>query len=124
MSGARLIYEKRGDEAHIRFDNPAAHNALTSQMWHDLRDAAYDIAADRSIRVAVFRGVGGNLPIEGDVDIRLGRWDDPCDRIDYAIIRYRKPFCGGAQAGRNDRSVGDNPRKRQIEVDFDHRDRL
>ena len=59
MSEARLIYEKRDGQAHIRFDNPAAHNALTSAMWHDLRDAAGDIASDTSIRVAEFRGVGG-----------------------------------------------------------------
>lgn len=102
MSEARLVYEKTGDAAHVRFDNPAAHNALTSQMWHDLRDAARDIAADRSIRVATFRGVGGKAFISGtdiskfadyrtgeqgvdyerDIDICMGAIDDiPCTTI-------------------------------------------
>lgn len=105
MSEARLIYEKTDHEAHIRFDNPAAHNALTSQMWHDLRDAARDIAADPSIRVATFRGVGGKAFISGtdiskfadyqtgqqgvdyerDIDICMGAIDEiPCTTI--AII--------------------------------------
>jgi enoyl-CoA hydratase/carnithine racemase len=83
MSGARLIYEKRGDEAHIRFDNPAAHNALTSQMWHDLRDAAYDIAADRSIRVAVFRGVGGKAFISGTDISKFADYDSGEQGVEY-----------------------------------------
>ena len=102
MTGARLIYEKNGDTAHVRFDNQRAHNALTSQMWHDLRDAAFDIAKDRSIRVATFRGVGGKAFISGtditkfadyskgsqgvayerDIDICMGAIDTiPCTTI-------------------------------------------
>jgi len=102
MSAARLVYEKKADEAHVRFDNPAAHNALTSQMWNDLRDAARDIAADPNIRVATFRGVGGKAFISGtdiskfadyetgeqgvvyerDIDICMGAIDEiPCTTI-------------------------------------------
>ena len=102
MSEPRIVYEKRGDQAHVRFDNPAAHNALTSQMWHDLRDAARDIAADPAIRVATFRGVGGKAFISGtdiskfadyetgeqgvayerDIDICMGAIDEiPCTTI-------------------------------------------
>ena len=102
MSEGRLVYEKKGVEAHIRFDNPTAHNALTSQMWHDLRDAARDIAADKNIRVVTFRGVGGKAFISGtdiskfadyktghqgvdyerDIDICMGAIDEiPCTTI-------------------------------------------
>ena len=59
MSEGRIVFETRGDEAHVRFDNPAAFNALSTQMWLDLRDAARAIAADSAIRVATFRGTGG-----------------------------------------------------------------
>ena len=38
MSEARLIYNKDGAVARILFDNPSQHNALTHQMWCDLRD--------------------------------------------------------------------------------------
>ena len=102
MSHARLVYEKTGDRALVRFDNPTAHNALTSRMWHDLRDAARDIAADPTIRVATFRGVGGKAFISGtdiskfadyetgeqgvdyerDIDICMGAIDEiPCTTI-------------------------------------------
>jgi enoyl-CoA hydratase/carnithine racemase len=65
MSAARILFERDGAQAHVRFDNPAAHNALTSQMWLDLRDAATAIAADPGIRVVTFRGVGGKAFISG-----------------------------------------------------------
>jgi enoyl-CoA hydratase/carnithine racemase len=65
MSDGRLIYEKVGAAAHIRFDNPAAYNALTHQMWCDLRDACRQIANDSTVRVVTFRGVGGKAFISG-----------------------------------------------------------
>jgi enoyl-CoA hydratase/carnithine racemase len=65
VSEGRIVFERDGAQAHVRFDNPAAHNALTSQMWLDLRDAAYAIAADPAIRVATFRGTGGKAFISG-----------------------------------------------------------
>ncbi|MGK6319492.1 enoyl-CoA hydratase [Sphingomonas sp. DT-204] len=83
MSDARLIYEKRGNQAHVRFDNPAAHNALTSAMWHDLRDAARDIAADPGIRVAVFRGVGGKAFISGTDISKFADYATGQQGVDY-----------------------------------------
>jgi enoyl-CoA hydratase/carnithine racemase len=65
MSEAKLVYEKRGAVAQIRFDNPSAHNALTHQMWCDLRDVCRQIAQDTSVRVVTFRGVGGKAFISG-----------------------------------------------------------
>jgi len=65
MSEGRIVFETRGDEAHVRFDNPAAFNALSTRMWLDLRDAARAIAADPAIRVATFRGTGGKAFISG-----------------------------------------------------------
>jgi len=83
MSAARLVYDKKGDEAHVRFDNPAAHNALTSQMWHDLRDAARDIAADPNIRVATFRGVGGKAFISGTDISKFADYETGQQGVDY-----------------------------------------
>ncbi|WP_375194196.1 enoyl-CoA hydratase [Sphingobium sp.] len=83
MSEARLIYEKRGNQAHILFDNPAAHNALTSTMWHELRDAARDIAADPSIRVALFRGVGGRAFISGTDISKFADYQSGQQGVDY-----------------------------------------
>ena len=65
MSQGRLVYNKVGKVAHILFDNPAAYNALTHQMWCDLRDTCRRIAQDPEIRAVVFRGVGGKAFISG-----------------------------------------------------------
>lgn len=65
MSEGRVVFERRGAQAHVRFDNPAAHNALTGRMWLDLRDIAHDIATDRAIRIVTFRGTGGKAFISG-----------------------------------------------------------
>lgn len=65
MSAPRIDFEKKDDVAFVRFNNPEAHNALTSEMWLGLRDAARAIADDPSIRVAVFRGVGGKAFVSG-----------------------------------------------------------
>ena len=65
MSEPRIHFDKAGSVAHIRFDNPQAFNALTSQMWLDMRDAARAAAADPEIRVVTFRGVGGKAFVSG-----------------------------------------------------------
>ena len=65
MTEPRVVYEKVGHIAHIRFDNPKAFNALTSQMWLAMRDAARDVAQDPEIRVVTFRGVGGKAFVSG-----------------------------------------------------------
>lgn len=83
MSAGRLVVTMEGAIAHIRFDNPAAYNALTHQMWLDLRDACRTIAEDRAIRVVTFRGTGGKAFISGTdiagfADFRSGQ-----DGIDY-----------------------------------------
>lgn len=83
MSDAQLIFEKSGDEAHIRFSNPSAHNALTSGMWHDLRDAALEIAADRNIRVATFRGTGGKAFISGTDISKFADYRTGQQGVDY-----------------------------------------
>lgn len=83
MSGGRLHFEKAGPIARIVFDNPSAYNALTPQMWLDLRDACQLVARDPSIRVLTFRGAGGKAfvsgtDISGFADFRSGR-----DGVEY-----------------------------------------
>jgi len=57
--------ERDGAIARVRFDNPAAHNALTHQMWVDLHHICLTLAADPSVRVVTFRGTGGKAFISG-----------------------------------------------------------
>jgi len=65
MSGGRLICQRDGAVARVLFDNPAAHNALTHQMWLDLRDECTRLANDPGVRVVVFRGMGGKAFVSG-----------------------------------------------------------
>ncbi|MEG3149268.1 enoyl-CoA hydratase [Sphingomonas sp. ZT3P38] len=64
MTG-QTILERDGAIAHVRFDNPAMHNALTHQMWVDLHDICVALAADPTVRVVTFRGTGGKAFISG-----------------------------------------------------------
>lgn len=83
MSEPRVTYEKTGDVAHIRFDNPGAYNALTGAMWLQLRDIAGSIAEDPSVRVAVFRGVGGKAFVSGTDISGFARFTGGEDGIAY-----------------------------------------
>ena len=65
MNGGKLIFEREGAIARVLFANPEAHNALTHQMWLDLRDQCARLARDPAIRVVVFRGVGGKAFVSG-----------------------------------------------------------
>ena len=83
MTAPRIVYETVGDVAHIRFDNPQAFNALTKQMWLDMRDAARAIADDPTIRVAVFRGRGGKAFVSGTDISGFATFTSGADGIAY-----------------------------------------
>ncbi|MBB4003384.1 enoyl-CoA hydratase [Aurantimonas endophytica] len=83
MSEPRIHFDKVGSVAHIRFDNPQAFNALTSQMWLDMRDAARDAAADPDIRVVTFRGVGGKAFVSGTDITGFTKFTSGADGIAY-----------------------------------------
>jgi enoyl-CoA hydratase len=51
--------------ASIVFDRPAAHNAMTWQMYDGLVGACDRIVADRTVRVATLRGAGGEAFVAG-----------------------------------------------------------
>lgn len=50
---------------HIRFNNPAKHNALTLDMWEALPRLLAQAEADDKVRVVVFSGVGDKSFISG-----------------------------------------------------------
>ncbi|MES1974448.1 MAG: enoyl-CoA hydratase [Pseudomonadota bacterium] len=95
MSG-RTHLARDGAIARIRFDNPAAHNALTHQMWVDLHDICVALAADPTVRVVTFRGTGGRAfisgtDISGFADFREGAdgvaYENEIDRFMRSIDR-------------------------------------
>ncbi|MBO9670421.1 MAG: enoyl-CoA hydratase/isomerase family protein [Sphingobium sp.] len=83
MSSGRIEVERDGSAAHVWFNNPGAHNALTSEMWLDLRDAARAIAKDPAIRVATFRGRGGKAFIAGTDIAKFADYTTGEQGVDY-----------------------------------------
>jgi enoyl-CoA hydratase len=83
MTAPCIHFEKAGNVAHIRFDNPQAFNALTSQMWLDMRDAARAAAADPDVRVVTFRGVGGKAFVSGTDISGFTKFTSGADGIAY-----------------------------------------
>ncbi|CAH1689530.1 Putative enoyl-CoA hydratase echA8 [Hyphomicrobiales bacterium] len=65
MSEGAVRYHREGVVAHVTFDRPHAHNAMTWTMYEQLADACTAIAGDRELRCAVFRGAGGRAFVAG-----------------------------------------------------------
>ncbi len=65
MSNGEVRYSRDGRAATVIFDRPAAHNAMTWQMYEQLDAACARIRSERDLRVAVFRGAGGKAFIAG-----------------------------------------------------------
>ena len=64
MNGT-VRYAVSGRVAAVTFDRPAARNAMTWEMYDTLAEACERIAADSTIRVATFRGAGGEAFVAG-----------------------------------------------------------
>jgi len=66
MSG-RVHLNKSGAVASVLFDRVEARNAMTWDMYEQLAEACRAITDDREIRVALFRGAGGNFAAGTDI---------------------------------------------------------
>ena len=66
MTG-RVHFEKSGAVASVLFDRVEARNAMTWEMYAQLADACRAISDDHGIRVALFRGAGGNFAAGTDI---------------------------------------------------------
>ncbi len=53
-----IIFEKRGPQAWITLNRPAARNTLNGEMFVELADAWQEVREDTDIRVAVLTGAG------------------------------------------------------------------
>ncbi len=50
---------------HVRFDNPAKHNALSVEMWEAVPAILARAAADDAVRMVVFSGAGDKAFVSG-----------------------------------------------------------
>lgn len=68
MSGT-VHYSVEGTVASVTFDRPEARNAMTWAMYDAMAAACESIRSDKSLRVATFRGAGGEAFVAGtDID--------------------------------------------------------
>lgn len=65
MSAGSVRLETEGGVATVVFDRPEARNAMTWRMYEELSEIVEAIGADDDVRVAVFRGAGGEAFVAG-----------------------------------------------------------
>ena len=64
-TSGRVTLRTEGGVAWITFDRPAARNAMTWAMYEQLSAICQQLQQDASVRVAVFRGAGGQAFVAG-----------------------------------------------------------
>ena len=83
MSDGEVRLVRDGAVATIWFDRPQARNAMTWKMYEGLAAACGQLATDTTVRVAVFRGVGGKAFIAGTDIAQFQKFSGPADGVDY-----------------------------------------
>ena len=101
MRGAVHI-RREGHIGSIILDHPERHNAISTDMWQGLLEAANDLADDEEIRVVLLRGEGERAFAAGaDIsefsDKRTDssenqKYDDVSDQAYTALTTMPKPL--------------------------------
>lgn len=65
MATDKINTRKEGPVAHLVFNNPAKHNAMSVEMWETTEHHLDDFMADSAIRVIVLSGEGGKAFVSG-----------------------------------------------------------
>ena len=90
-----------GAVLHVRFNNPAKHNALSVDMWEAVPKLLAKAEADDAVRMIVFSGEGGKSFISGaDIsqfeDMRAAkeavkRYEQMAEAALQGIYEFSKP---------------------------------
>lgn len=83
MSDGEVRLVRDGAVATIWFDRPASRNAMTWAMYEGLAAACKQLSSDQTIRVAVFRGVGGKAFIAGTDIAQFLEFTRPEQGVEY-----------------------------------------
>jgi len=65
MSTEKMLARKDGAVAHMIFNNPERHNAVSMEMWQAAEEILSDFNDDENIRVIVLSGAGGKAFVSG-----------------------------------------------------------
>jgi enoyl-CoA hydratase len=83
MGEGAVRFEREGPVARVTFDRPEARNAMTWAMYAGLAEACERIAADPTIKVAVFRGAGGKAFVAGTDIGQFREFESADDGVRY-----------------------------------------
>ncbi len=97
----RVQVSLEGAALHIRFNNPAKHNALSVDMWEAVPALLTAATQDERVRIVVFSGAGGKAFVSGaDIsqfeDMRaareaVARYESMAEQTLTAIHEFAKP---------------------------------
>lgn len=106
-SSARdVVVERHGPIVTVTFNRPAAHNAMTWDMYERLDRACDEVDADDSVRVLVLRGAGGKAFVAGTDIAQFTafaggedgvRYERDNDRHSARLARVTKPVIAEIQ---------------------------
>ena len=104
MSADPVLVERTGGVAVVTLNRPDVLNALNPAMAAGLRDAMYDLEADKAVRSIVLKGAGRGFMAGGDVagfnenmeklQTYIGPMLDDFHCATRAIMRMPKPVIG------------------------------
>ncbi len=63
--GGRILVEREGPLGWLVFDHPERRNAISSEMWAAIPEAAKELDADPEVRVVLLRGSGDVAFVSG-----------------------------------------------------------
>lgn len=87
----RVLLQREGHLAWVTLSHPGRLNAITVNMWRELRDVFTRIAQDDALRCVVVRGEGGNFAAGADIR------EFPVERADAAgVQRYHREILAPA----------------------------
>lgn len=86
MDKGQVQFQVEGNVAHIVFDRPQARNAMTWEMYKRLAEICDALMNDQNVRVAIFRGAGGEAFVAGTDIEQFLEFKDGEDGIRYEEV--------------------------------------
>ena len=93
-TNARVYVEIEDSLAQIFFDHPAARNAMTQEMYEQLRSICLDLNQNPKVRVVILRGIGGKSFVSGSDIAQFKAFQGGADGVRYEklINHYLGPL--------------------------------
>lgn len=82
----QIHFQVQGAIASITFDRPAARNAMTWPMYAALKEICGELHQRSDVRVAIFRGAGGQAFVSGTDISQFQHFNDAEDGVRYEAL--------------------------------------